>query len=76
MLLLLNYSVMQLLDFSSSFTDKRCLRPSGTTSPVNTQHTSQTPQSSAVSKDLKPYSQIDFDFLYYHLKLCAVCLQY
>ncbi|XP_030904243.1 cytokine-dependent hematopoietic cell linker [Melopsittacus undulatus] len=31
----------------SEYADKRCLRPSGTTSPVNTQHTSQIPQSSA-----------------------------
>ncbi|KAM9578236.1 cytokine-dependent hematopoietic cell linker [Guaruba guarouba] len=31
----------------SEYADKRCLRPSGATSPVNTQHTSQTPQSSA-----------------------------
>ncbi|XP_061235951.1 cytokine-dependent hematopoietic cell linker [Neopsephotus bourkii] len=31
----------------SEYADKRCLRPSGTTSPGNTQHTSQTLQSSA-----------------------------
>ncbi|XP_035759350.1 cytokine-dependent hematopoietic cell linker [Egretta garzetta] len=31
----------------SEYADKRCLRPSGTTSPVNSQHTSQPPQHSA-----------------------------
>ncbi|KAM6400687.1 cytokine-dependent hematopoietic cell linker [Pluvialis apricaria] len=46
----------------SEYADKRCLRPSGTTSPVNNQHTSQPPQHSAVSKDLKPQSQTDFSF--------------
>ncbi|KAM6071899.1 cytokine-dependent hematopoietic cell linker [Theristicus caerulescens] len=31
----------------SEYADKRCLRPSGTTSPANSQHTSQPPQYSA-----------------------------
>ncbi|KAM9294943.1 cytokine-dependent hematopoietic cell linker [Morus bassanus] len=31
----------------SEYADKRCLRPSGTTSPTNSQHTSQLPQYSA-----------------------------
>ncbi|XP_064007914.1 LOW QUALITY PROTEIN: cytokine-dependent hematopoietic cell linker [Pogoniulus pusillus] len=31
----------------SEYADKRCLRPSGPTSPINSQHTSQSPQYSA-----------------------------
>ncbi|XP_010014732.1 PREDICTED: cytokine-dependent hematopoietic cell linker, partial [Nestor notabilis] len=35
----------------SEYADKRCLRPSGTTSPMNSQHASQPPQYSAASED-------------------------
>ncbi|KAM6075632.1 cytokine-dependent hematopoietic cell linker [Chlamydotis macqueenii] len=35
----------------SEYADKRCLRPSGTTSPMNSQLTSQPPQDSAASED-------------------------
>ncbi|XP_010575181.1 PREDICTED: putative protein TPRXL [Haliaeetus leucocephalus] len=35
----------------SEYADKRCLRPSSTTSPMKSQHTSQPPQYSAASED-------------------------
>ncbi|KAK2521434.1 hypothetical protein Q9233_010997 [Columba guinea] len=35
----------------SEYADKRCLRPSGTTSPVNSQHTARPPPFSAASED-------------------------
>lgn len=63
-LFILRHSITELLrlTFSSSYTDKCYLMPSGITSEMSSQHPSQSPQYLAVSKDLKLCSQMLLPF--------------